>query len=126
MMALAWAVFAAGLVQLAFQLPFLARLRLLPWPRWGWRHEGVQRITRLMLPAIFGASVVQINLLFDTLIASFLVTGSVSWLYYSDRLVEFPLGVFGIALATVSVYGFEDGPLSRCPFTSKALTFAAF
>ena len=104
-MALAWGVFIAGVAQLLFQLPFLARLRLLPRPRLRLsrrqRHEGVQRIGRLMLPAIFGSSIVQINLLFDTLIASFLVTGSVSWLYYSDRLVEFPLGVFGIALATV-------------------------
>ncbi|MDE2088687.1 MAG: murein biosynthesis integral membrane protein MurJ [Gammaproteobacteria bacterium] len=99
--ALAWGVFAAGVVQLLFQLPFLHRLRLLPRPRWGWRHPGVQRILRLMLPAIFGSSVAQINLLIDTLIASFLVTGSVSWLYYSDRLMEFPLGVFGIALGTV-------------------------
>ena len=100
-MALAWGVFFAGVIQLLFQLPFLYRLRLLPRPRLGKGNEGVARIRRLMLPAIFGTSVVQINLLFDTLIASFLVTGSVSWLYYSDRLVEFPLGVFGIALATV-------------------------
>jgi putative peptidoglycan lipid II flippase len=99
--ALAWGVLLAGLAQLLFQIPFLARYGLLPRPRWGWRHEGVRRISKLMLPAIFGSSVVQINLLFDTLIASFLVTGSVTWLYYSDRLVEFPLGVFGIALATV-------------------------
>jgi len=104
-MGLAWGVFVAGVAQLLFQLPFLARLGLLPRPRLNLlrnrRHEGVRRIGRLMLPAIFGSSVVQINLLFDTLIASFLATGSVSWLYYSDRLVEFPLGVFGIALATV-------------------------
>ena len=104
-MALAWGVFIAGVAQLLFQLPFLARLGLLPRPRLNlWRnrrHEGVRRISRLMMPAIFGSSIVQINLLFDTLIASFLATGSVSWLYYSDRLVEFPLGVFGIALATV-------------------------
>lgn len=99
--ALAWGVFIAGIVQLLFQFPFLKRLGLLVRPRWGWRDEGVQRIGKLMLPAIFGSSVVQINLLFDTIIASFLVAGSVSWLYYSDRLVEFPLGVFGIALATV-------------------------
>jgi putative peptidoglycan lipid II flippase len=98
---LAWGVFIAGLVQLFFQLPFLKRLGLLVRPRWGSRDEGVRRIGKLMLPAIFGSSVAQINLLFDTLIASFLVAGSVSWLYYSDRLVEFPLGVFGIALATV-------------------------
>lgn len=99
--ALAWGVFIAGVAQLFFQLPFLRQLRLSPRPRWGWRDEGVQKILKLMLPAIFGSSVAQINLLFDTLIASFLVTGSVSWLYYSDRLMEFPLGVFGIALATV-------------------------
>jgi putative peptidoglycan lipid II flippase len=99
--ALAWGVFVAGIVQLLFQLPFLKRLGMLVWPQWGWRDEGVRRIGKLMLPAIFGSSVVQINLLFDTIIASFLVAGSVSWLYYSDRLVEFPLGVFGIALATV-------------------------
>lgn len=99
--ALAWGVFAAGILQLAFQLPYLGRLRLIPRPRWGRRDEGVRRIARLMLPGIVGSSVAQINLLFDTLIASFLATGSVSWLYYSDRLMEFPLGVFGVALATV-------------------------
>jgi putative peptidoglycan lipid II flippase len=98
---LAWGVFIAGVVQLLFQFPALARLGLLPMPRWGWHDEGVRRIIKLMLPAIFGSSVAQINLLLDTIIASFLVSGSVSWLYYSDRLVEFPLGVFGIALATV-------------------------
>ena len=98
---LAWGVFIAGVVQLLFQFPTLARMGMLPRPRWAWRDEGVQRILKLMLPAIFGSSVAQINLLLDTIIASFLVSGSVSWLYYSDRLVEFPLGVFGIALATV-------------------------
>ncbi len=99
--ALAWGVFFAGLAQLLFQLPFLAKIKLLPRPRWNRKNEGVQKIKTLMIPAIFGSSVAQINLLLDTLIASFLVTGSVSWLYFSDRLVEFPLGVFGIALATV-------------------------
>ena len=94
-------VFVAGVVQLGFQLPFLAKLRLLPRPRWGWAHEGVRRIMKLMLPAIFGSSVAQISILFDTLLASFLAAGSISWLYYSDRLIEFPLGVFGVALATV-------------------------
>lgn len=83
--ALAWGVFVAGVVQLAFQLPFLARLGILPRPRWGWRHEGVRKIMRLMLPALFGSSVAQINLIVDRVIASFLVTGSISWLYYSDR-----------------------------------------
>ncbi len=99
--ALAWGVFVGGLAQLLFQLPFLLRIRLLPRPRFQRGHEGVRRVIKLMLPAIFGVSVTQINLLFDTLIASFLVAGSVSWLYYSDRLLEFPLGVFGIALGTV-------------------------
>lgn len=98
--ALAWAVLAAGIVQLVFQLPFLVRLGLLPRPRWGWRHPGVQQVLRLLVPTLFGASVAQINLLVDTLIASLLMTGSVSWLYYADRLLEFPLGVFGVALGT--------------------------
>ena len=100
-MALAWGVFVAGVVQLLFQLPFLRMLRLLPRPRWGAANEGVRKVMRLMLPALFGSSVAQLNLLINTVIASFLVTGSVSWLYYSDRLVEFPLGMLGVALATV-------------------------
>lgn len=99
--ALAWGVVLAGLLQLLFQLPFLLRMNLLPRPRLDYRHEGVQRILTLMVPALFGVSVSQINLLLDTVLASFLPTGSVSWLYYSDRLSELPLGVFGIAIATV-------------------------
>ncbi|MEX0899464.1 MAG: murein biosynthesis integral membrane protein MurJ [Gammaproteobacteria bacterium] len=103
---LAIGVLIAGILQLAFQVPFLMKLRLMPRP---WRRtgdiaaarEGVRRIGRLMLPAVFGSSVAQVNLLLDTIIASFLVAGSIPWLYYSDRLMEFPLGVFGIALATV-------------------------
>lgn len=100
-MALAWGVFIAGLTQLAFQIPFLWQIKLLPKISFARHHDGVKRIMRLMLPAIFGSSVAQINLLFDTLLASLLMTGSVSWLYYSDRLVEFPLGMIGVALATV-------------------------
>jgi len=99
--ALAWGVFAAGIVQLLFQFPALYKLGLLPKLTLGFKDAGVKRILKLMLPAIFGVSITQINLLLDTLIASFLAAGSVSWLYYSDRLVEFPLGLFGIALATV-------------------------
>jgi len=99
--ALAWGVFFAGFVQLLFQLPSLYRLELLPRPIWDTRDEGVHRILKLMVPALFGVSVSQINLLLDTVLASFLPTGSVSWLYYSDRLAELPLGVFGIAIATV-------------------------
>ena len=99
--ALAWGVFLAGLAQLLFQFPFLFKLRLLPLPRFNRDSEGVGRIITLMIPTLFAASVTQVNLLVDTVIASFLQTGSISWLYFSDRLVEFPLGVFGIALATV-------------------------
>ncbi len=99
--ALAWGVVIAGVSQLLLQLPFLLKIRLLPMPRWDHQHEGVRRIMKLMIPALFGVSVSQINLLLDTVLASFLQTGSVSWLYYSDRLAELPLGVFGIAIATV-------------------------
>ena len=99
--ALAWGVFFAGAVQLVFQFPALRRLGLVPRLRFGFKDSGVKHILKLMVPALFGVSITQINLLLDTLIASFLATGSVSWLYYSDRLVEFPLGLFGIALATV-------------------------
>ncbi len=99
--ALAWGVLLAGITQFTFQLPFLARLKLLPRPRPGFHDPGVRRVLKLMVPALFAVSVTQINLMFDTILASFLVSGSISWLYYSDRLVEFPLGVLGIALATV-------------------------
>lgn len=98
--ALAAAVLVAGMVQLAFQLPFIARLGLMVRPRWGWRHDGVRRVIRLLIPTLFGASVAQINILVDTLIASLLAAGSVSWLYYADRLMEFPLGILGVALGT--------------------------
>ena len=100
-LALAWGVLIAGVAQLLFQLPFLAQLRLLPMPRRSAGHEGVARIKKLMLPALFGVSVNQINLLIDSFIASLLVSGSVSWLYFSDRLMELPLGTFGVALAIV-------------------------
>ena len=100
-LALAWGVLIAGVLQVLFQLPFLMRLGLMPRPRVDYRHEGVVQIMKLMAPALFGVSVSQINLLLDTVLASFLQTGSVSWLYYSDRLSELPLGVFGVAIGTV-------------------------
>lgn len=100
-MALAWGVFGAGIVQLLFLMPFLAKKQLLPIPHMNWQDPGVSKILRLMLPALFGASIGQISLLLNTIFASFLPTGSVTWLYYSDRLAYFPLGVFGVALATV-------------------------
>jgi putative peptidoglycan lipid II flippase len=102
-MALAYAVFVAGLCQLLFQVPFLARIRVLPRPKWARHHEGVKRVMKLMLPAIFGSSVAQINVLLGGIIASMLGVGKISLLYYSDRLMEFPLGLFGIALATVTL-----------------------
>ena len=102
-MALAYAVLVAGLLQLAFQLPFLKALGLLRWPRWRPGHEGVRRVGRLMLPAVFGSSVAQLNILIGGIIASMLGVGKISLLYYADRLMEFPLGLFGIALATVTL-----------------------
>jgi putative peptidoglycan lipid II flippase len=118
--ALAWGVLIAGFAQLFLQIPALMRLGLMPRPRWGWRHSGVRRILKLMIPTLFGSSVAQINLLIDSIIATFLVTGSVSWLYYSDRLLEFPLGVFGIALATVILPN-----LSRKHATASKAEFSA-
>lgn len=99
--ALAWGVFAAGVTQLLFQIPFLYKQNILVLPKWPAGHEGVSKIGILMLPALLGVSVSQINLLLDTVLASLLVDGSVSWLYYSDRLAELPLGIIGIAVATV-------------------------
>jgi len=113
--ALAWGVFAAGVVQLGFQFPFVKRLGFLVKPKLKRGHEGVQRILRLIIPATVGVSVAQINLLVDTLIASFLVSGSISWLYYSDRMVEFPLGVFGIALATVILPSLSKQHAAKSP-----------
>lgn len=98
---LAIGIFLGGLLQFLFQLPFLYQAKLLVKPKWAWHDEGVKKIRTLMIPALFGVSVSQINLLLDTFIASFLMTGSISWLYYSDRLLEFPLGLFGIAISTV-------------------------
>jgi putative peptidoglycan lipid II flippase len=98
---LAIGIFIAGVIQLGMQIPSLLKLGLLRRPRFNWRHEGVQRIVRLMGPAIIGSSMGQISVLLSSSIATLLATGSVAWLYYADRLVEFPLGVFSIALATV-------------------------
>ncbi|HTP38853.1 MAG TPA: murein biosynthesis integral membrane protein MurJ [Steroidobacteraceae bacterium] len=110
---LAMGVFIAGVVQLLFQLPAVARLRLLGMPRWRPAAEGVRRIAKLMLPGIIGSSMAQVGLLLDTQIASFFITGSVTWLYYADRLVEFPLGIFSIALATVILPGLSAHHVRR-------------
>lgn len=100
-LALAWAVAAGGVLQLAFLLPFLSRIGMLPRWRLNLRHPGVVRVLKLMAPALFGVSVSQISLLINTIFASFLVSGSVSWLYYADRLMELPAGVLGAALGTI-------------------------
>jgi len=100
-MALAWAVFVGGVLQLGFQLPHLAKLGMLPRPRLDLRDPGIWRVLKLMGPAIFGVSIGQISLLINGIFASFLVTGSVSWLYFADRLMEFPVGVLGVALGTI-------------------------
>jgi putative peptidoglycan lipid II flippase len=100
-MVLAWAVIAGGVLQLAFQVPALARLGMLPRPRVAFADPGVRRILVLMGPAVVGVSVGQISLLLNTIFASFLQTGSVSWLYYADRLMEFPTGLLGVALGTI-------------------------
>lgn len=100
-LALAWGVFFSGLAQFLFQVPSLIRLGLMPKFKLKQAHEGVKRVIGLMLPAIFGSSVAQINLVINTIIASFLVVGSISWLYYSDRFIEFPLAIIGVALGTV-------------------------
>ena len=98
---LAWAVFAGGALQLAFQVPFLVRMKLMPRWRLNWSHPGLRRVLLLMAPAAFGVSVSQISLLLNQIFASFLPTGSVSWLYYADRLMELPAGVLGVAVGTI-------------------------
>ncbi|GHE29185.1 murein biosynthesis integral membrane protein MurJ [Vulcaniibacterium thermophilum] len=99
--ALAWGVVAAGAMQLAVLWPAMARLGVRPRLRFGMRHPGVRRVARLMLPTIFSSSVAQVNLLVGTVFASLLVAEAQSWLYYSDRLTELPLGLFGVAVGTV-------------------------
>ncbi|MGH8691922.1 MAG: murein biosynthesis integral membrane protein MurJ [Burkholderiales bacterium] len=98
---LAWAVFAGGLLQLAFQIPFLLRMKLMPRWRIDFSHPGLRRVLLLMAPAAFGVSVSQVSLLINQVFASFLQTGSISWLYYADRLMELPAGVLGVAVGTI-------------------------
>jgi putative peptidoglycan lipid II flippase len=99
--ALAWGVLIAGIVQFIFQLPFLTQRRLLVKPQLSFKDPGVTKVLKLMVPALFGVSIAQLNLMIDSIFASFLQEGSVSWLYFTDRLTDFPLGVFGVAIATV-------------------------
>lgn len=99
--AVAWGVLLAGVAQLGFQIPALGRLGLVVAPRVSTTHSGARQVGKLLLPAVFAASVSQINALIDTIVASTLITGSISWLYYSDRLLELPVGLVAVALGTV-------------------------
>ena len=112
---LAMGVFVSGLLQVGFQLPAVIKLGLFRAPRWRPAAEGVRRIGKLMLPGILGSSMAQVSLLLDTMIASFLIGGSVAWLYFADRLMEFPLGVFSIALATVILPGLSRHHANQSP-----------
>lgn len=100
-MALAWAVLVGGLLQLGYQLPHLKKIGMLVLPRLKWRDPSVWRVMKLMGPAVLGVSVSQISLIINTIFASFLSEGAVSWMYYADRLMEFPSGVLGVALGTI-------------------------
>lgn len=99
--ALAWAVAVGGFLQMAILIPSLIKLNRLPRPQLNWQHQGVRKILKLMIPTLFGSSVGQINILLNTMLASLLASGSISWLYYSDRLVELPIAIIGVALGTV-------------------------
>ncbi|HCI52096.1 MAG TPA: murein biosynthesis integral membrane protein MurJ [Gallionella sp.] len=118
-MALAWSVFIAGIVQLAFQVPFLKKIDMLPSFRFDWKDEGMRRVLRQMGPAIFGVSIAQISLIINTIFASFLVAGSVSWLYYADRLMEFPAGMLGAALGTILLPS-----LSKCHASQDTVEYS--
>lgn len=113
--ALAWAVFAAGILQFVFQLPLLWKLRLFPLPRFAWRDPRVQRIFKLMIPVMIGSSVAQISLLLNNNLSTHLGDGSVSWLYYANRLMEFPLGIFSIAIGTAILPALSAQHATRSP-----------
>ena len=114
-LALGWAVLAGGVLQLAFQVPFLVKLGLLPRLKLSFSDSGVWRVVRQMGPAVFGVSIAQVSLLINTIFASFLVTGSVSWLYYADRLMEFPTGMLGVALGTILLPSLSKRHADRSP-----------
>jgi len=129
-MVLAWAVFAGGVLQLALQLPALARIGMLPRPKLSFSDPGVRRILVLMAPAALGVSAGQVSLLINTIFASFLENGSVSWLYYADRLMEFPTALLGVALGTVLLPSLskyhsaaDEGEYSRLLDWGLRLTF---
>ncbi|MBI3478897.1 MAG: murein biosynthesis integral membrane protein MurJ [Nitrosomonadales bacterium] len=118
-MALAWAWFVAGFVQLAFQVPFLKKIGMLPSIRFSLKDAGMRRVIRQMGPAVFGVSISQISLIINTIFASFLVVGSVSWLYYADRLMEFPSGILGVALGSILLPS-----LSKCHADNNTVEYS--
>ncbi|MCX5828715.1 MAG: murein biosynthesis integral membrane protein MurJ [Deltaproteobacteria bacterium] len=106
--ALAVGVMIGGVLQLAMQWPFLIKMGVRLKPDFHFRHPGLKRIGLLMMPAAFGAAIYQINVFIGTILASLLPKGSVSYLYYADRIVELPLGVFAIAVGTAALPSFSD------------------
>jgi putative peptidoglycan lipid II flippase len=118
-LALAWAVFVAGFVQLAFQIPFLKQIGMLPSLRFSWKDAGMWRVIKQMGPAVFGVSIAQLSLIINTIFASFLVAGSVSWLYYADRLMEFPTGILGVAISTILLPS-----LSKCHASNDEVEYS--
>lgn len=99
--AIAWAVFMGGMLQLIFQLPFLYKLNIPILPKFNFRNNAVWRVVSLMGPAIFAMSIAQISIVINSIFASFLPNGSISWMFYADRLMEFPTGILGVALGTI-------------------------
>jgi putative peptidoglycan lipid II flippase len=117
--AMAWAWFIAGFVQLAFQIPFLKKIGMMPTLRFNWNDEGMWRIIKKMGPAVFGVSISQLSLIINGIIATLFVTGSVSWLYYADRLMEFPSGMLGAALGTILLPS-----LSKCHASKDTVEYS--
>lgn len=121
-MAMAWAVFTGGILQLCFQLPYLRKIGMPMLPKFNFRDKAVWRVIRLMGPAIFAMSIAQVSLVINTIFASFLQSGSVSWMYYADRLMEFPTGVLGVALGTILLPGLSKHASNKnIPEFSKTL-----
>lgn len=120
-LALAWAVFFGGIIQLLFQIPFLMKIKKLP--RWDldYQDEGVKRVLKQMAPALLGVSISQISLLINTVFASFLASGSVSWIYYADRLMEFPVGILGVALGSILLPSLSKAHASGDPIRYSKL-----
>lgn len=104
---LAYGVVIGGILQLVLQIPPLVKRGIRIVPRWQPTHEAVGRAVRLMAPMLFGAAVYQINIMVDTILASMLPSGSVSYLWYADRVFEFPLGIFAVALGTAALPSFS-------------------